>query len=188
MRRAIPRSRLGFTLIEMMIVTAIIGILASVALPAFRNYQNRSKRSEAYSNIAGIVKLEKGYFGEYASFVDTAGLSWPGGAPPQAKRTWTPAAEAAFGGVGFHPEGAVLFDYEVNVDLAACPQQDCFTATAYGDADVNGLLALVMYVQPDANGNFGLSLLAAGAGVPLDPTSGAQKLNEVAVNYNGDLY
>jgi type IV pilus assembly protein PilE len=177
----------GFTLIEMMIAVAIIGILATVAIPAFNNYQNRSKRSEAYANLASVVKLEKGYFGEYNAYTGVA--PQPGGGLPSGnKRIWTPAADAAFGTVGFRPDGAVFYDYDVNVDPAVCPASDCFTATAYGDADGNGLVAIVMYVQPTAGGATAPSAAFPGLGLPVDPSTGIPKLNEVAVNYNGDLY
>jgi prepilin-type N-terminal cleavage/methylation domain-containing protein len=183
-----PRSNRkgGFTMIEMMVAVAIIGLLASVSIPAFQNYQNRSRRAEAFSNLAGIAKLEKSYFSEYSAYVAVA--PQPAGAPSSTKLPWDPAADAAYGQVGFHPDGAVFYTYDINVDTSQCPQQDCFTATAYGDADSDLQLALVMYVQPSATGAVSLNALFPGLGLPLDPINGSQRINEVAVNYQADLY
>lgn len=48
------RVQQGFTLIELMIVVAIIGILAAVALPAYQNYMSRSQATEAVTLLAGL--------------------------------------------------------------------------------------------------------------------------------------
>ncbi len=60
----------GFTLIELMIVVAIIGILAAIAIPNFLAYQARAKQSEAKTNLGGIYTSETGYFGEYNDYAN----------------------------------------------------------------------------------------------------------------------
>jgi len=69
----------GFTLIELMIVVAIIGILAAVAIPAFLDYMKRSKSSEAGLNLNKIGKSSKRVFGEIGSFVAQDGAAFPVG-------------------------------------------------------------------------------------------------------------
>jgi len=68
----------GFTLIELMIVVAIIGILAAIAIPNFIRFQARSKQSEAKTNLKGIFTGQRSYFGErdaYSGFVANIGFS-----------------------------------------------------------------------------------------------------------------
>ncbi len=55
-------NRKGFTLIELMIVVAIIGILAAVAIPGFMTYIKNSKTSEAKTNLNAIGKGAVSYF------------------------------------------------------------------------------------------------------------------------------
>jgi type IV pilus assembly protein PilA len=76
------KSKKGFTLIELMIVVAIIGILAAIAIPNFLKFQAKSKTSEARTNLGAIFTGETSYFGESNSYGDFTNIGWgPTGTP-----------------------------------------------------------------------------------------------------------
>jgi type IV pilus assembly protein PilA len=67
----------GFTLIELMIVVAIIGILAAIAIPNFMNYQCKAKQSEAKSNLGAIRTAQEVYMAEHSTYAGTLeNLAW----------------------------------------------------------------------------------------------------------------
>lgn len=66
----------GFTLIELMIAVAIVGILTAVALPSYKNYMTRTRLTEAFTSLAAVQpKMEQHWANNrsYAGF-DAAGL------------------------------------------------------------------------------------------------------------------
>lgn len=55
----------GFTLVELMVVVAIIGLLSAVAIPNFQKYQARSKTAEAKLQLSAIYTAEASFFADY---------------------------------------------------------------------------------------------------------------------------
>jgi type IV pilus assembly protein PilA len=61
-------SKSGFSLVELMVVVAIIGILATIAVPNFQRFQARAKQSNAKTELSGIYTAQKAFLVEYNSF------------------------------------------------------------------------------------------------------------------------
>ena len=62
------KNQKGFTLVELMVVVAIIGILSAVAIPQFQTYQAKSRTSEAKLALAAIYSAEVAFQGETDNF------------------------------------------------------------------------------------------------------------------------
>ena len=58
----------GFTLVELMIVVAIIGVLSAVAVPNFKKYQAKAKSSEAKVQLAAAYTAEQAFYGDFGMY------------------------------------------------------------------------------------------------------------------------
>ena len=68
MKKFFLKSEEGFTLIELMVVVAIIGVLSAIAVPNFKKYQAKSKQSEAKIQLAAIYSVEVGSMADYDAY------------------------------------------------------------------------------------------------------------------------
>jgi type IV pilus assembly protein PilA len=102
----------GFTLIELMIVVAIIGILAAIAIPQYQAYTGRAQASEALSLFGGV----KTSMGEY--FNDRG--CWPGGTGSCAVATTSTATNDAVGYAPAEISGSYVGSVTVAGDSTGC--------------------------------------------------------------------
>ena len=104
-------NRKGFTLVELMIVVAIIGILAAIAIPNFVDMQYRAKRAEVPSNVDGIKTAELAYEASFDQFVNVSVLH-PNSFYNKQQRAWT--SGSSFDTLGWGPDGNVRGSYMVS--------------------------------------------------------------------------
>ena len=62
------RNDSGFTLVELMVVVAIIGLLSAVAIPNFKKYQARAKTSEAKLQLSAAYTAEQSFYSDYTIY------------------------------------------------------------------------------------------------------------------------
>lgn len=129
------RGRKGFTLIEMMIVIAIIALLATIAIPNYINFQNRAKQAEAKTNLGAIRTCEEAYRAEEDVYVNCT--KYPA-TEPTAATLWVGNDE--FNAIGFEAKGQVRYSYAV-VDASG----SAFNGTAN-----SGVTALEDYYMTQA--------------------------------------
>ncbi|MES2500925.1 MAG: type IV pilin protein [Pseudomonadota bacterium] len=112
----------GFTLIELMIVVAIIGILSAIALPSYREYIIRSNRVAAQSQMMDIANREQQFLFADRAYANKATLAASGYAPPT--------------------EVSSKYDYDVTTDNGATPPTFTITFTPTGSQASDGALTL----------------------------------------------
>jgi len=187
----------GFTLIELMIVVAIIGILAALAIPNFIKFQARAKQSEAKANLKALFTAERSFYQEhdtYSSCIRTIGFTPErGNRYHYAINTTVRADETCntvelrndAAGVTANTDGAILADaYKygaVATALAngAVPAATYTPTTPFGTTIVvqANLVGVVPVAGADPNGSFGM---AAHGNVDSDNTLDVWYVSSVA--------
>jgi prepilin-type N-terminal cleavage/methylation domain-containing protein len=139
------RSLRGFGLIEIMIAMAIVGVLATVAIPKYMIYQLKTKSAEAKTNLSAVRSAQEAYFAEFGIFVeaDPQPVAIPGN-----RQVEFDSVTSDFEKLGWQPEGNVYFSYGVGVNADAT----AYTADAGADIDQNGVVQFWGYAKPDSAG------------------------------------
>lgn len=148
------RKQEGFTLIELMIVVAIIGILAAIAIPNFLQYQMKSRQSEAKTNLQAIKTSQVAFQAEQGCYIGipVEGVIAPVGGTKTIPFTWGPGIPGrvppttwcivggfttalAFNDIGFRATGNVNYQYSSDaVLLAGAPVALTYHPTGLGGA------------------------------------------------------
>lgn len=122
--------RRGFSLIEVMVVIAIIAFFAVLALPNFMTFLAKAKRSEAHIHLRALYMLEKAYFAEHGTYTGqlqgAQSLNWK----PEGTVNYT---------YGF-PGSAVVGELQTPAGAlqGAFASNQAFTIAAAGDIDNDG--------------------------------------------------
>jgi type IV pilus assembly protein PilA len=146
----------GFTLVELMIVLAIVGLLATIAIPNFRRFQSKSRQKEAHLLLAGIYTAELSNQGQWASF--SSCLSQLGYVPEAARR---------FYAVGFENTAATSVNCSDTLGPVAC---NSLTIIGAASGACNATNTLFQDPTPSADTNYSATVKVGGSILTVDAT------------------
>jgi type IV pilus assembly protein PilA len=137
--------RAGFTMVELLMVVALIGLLVAIAVPTFQRFHLRAKSSEAATNLGSLRTAEEAYMGAAGTYRATFPV--PGVIPGNTPEVWPNGTP--FDDLGFRPEGSVYFQYLVSADNGGSGTALVrYTAEATGDLDADGVGSFWAFVRP----------------------------------------
>ena len=156
MHRIVNRTQRGFTLIELMIVVAIIGILAAVAIPAFMDYMKKGKTSEAELQLAKIKTNAKAAFNTDSAYPAVTAALTPttkcctqnAGSKKKCAVSATDWSTASWQALDFQLDEAFYFQYSYTGTAGTA-----YTATAVGDLDCDNVNITYTLAGSVTNGN-----------------------------------
>ncbi|MBK8012709.1 MAG: prepilin-type N-terminal cleavage/methylation domain-containing protein [Deltaproteobacteria bacterium] len=142
-------TRRGFSLIELMIVVAIAGILASVAIPVFNQYRLRSRTAEVQVNLNAIMKSQRAFKASSDNFANVTtvegntallsnGVGWNGADCSSSCSKSNSSACNQFSCIGFQAIGRVYYQYYSPHQAATAAAESEFCASAQADLDLDG--------------------------------------------------
>ena len=96
------RNNQGFSLVELMVVVAIIGILAAIAIPNYQRFTAKGKQSEAKAALAAMYTAERAFYAEWQTYT------------------------GFFSAIGYSPTGSIRYRHGFTANVALPPTHPMF--------------------------------------------------------------
>lgn len=136
----------GFSLVELMIVVAITGILAAIAVPSFLEMQLKAKRAELPGAIDGIKTAQLSYDASFDTYLELS-LQPRADADLDKNLAPWPTMAADWRSIGWSPDGMVRGNYQVGLSPTDHPDHAILIT---GRADLDGDDALSEYTASES--------------------------------------